>query len=175
MFKKLMKFHIHMVNEKLRKELIDMMKVDQDMRKSDSFDIEVDKKHIERMKMIIAQYGWPKHDLVGEDGARAAWLLVQHSPDPNFQKKCLKLLEQAVKDKQASKEDLAYLTDRVLVHEGKEQLYGTQFYLDKKGKYGPQPIKDRKNLNKRRKELGMEPFEEYEKGLQRRYKESNPS
>lgn len=165
-------------NEKLREELLNMMRVDQDMRKSGTFDLEVDKKHTERMKDIVAQHGWPTHDLAGKDGARAAWLIVQHSPDHGFQKKCLNLLEQAVKDKQASKEDLAYLTDRVLVHEGKEQLYGTQFYLDKQGKYGPQPIKDRKNLNKRRKEMGMEQFEEYEAGLQRKYKEyqeANPS
>ena len=62
-----------------------------------------------------------------------------------------------------SKTNIAYLKDRVLVNNGKKQLFGTQFYTNKKGIFGPRPIKDIKNLNKRRKEYGLPPFSEYKK------------
>src|SRR3712207_1125789 len=50
-----------------------------------------------RMREIIEQYGWPGRGLVGEDGCEAAWLIVQHAVlEPDFQRQCLPLLEQAV-------------------------------------------------------------------------------
>src|SRR5688500_11170778 len=40
-----------------------------------------------RLKEVIAQFGWPGRDLVGEDGAEAAWLIVQHAiGDPPLQR-----------------------------------------------------------------------------------------
>ena len=60
--------------------------------------------------------------------ADAAWLMAQHAiHDPEFQRECLGLLEAAVWQGEASPRNLAYLTDRVLVHEGRPQRYGTQF------------------------------------------------
>ncbi|MBI4140643.1 hypothetical protein HY485_02280 [Candidatus Woesearchaeota archaeon] len=160
------------MNKMLQKELLRMMKEDQDMRRSmkrvEDYDISVDERNLKRMKEIVEMHGWPTYNSVGEDGAFAAWLLVQHADrDPEFQKRCLDLLEQAVKANQADKASLAYLTDRVLVHEGKKQVYGTQFYVDKKGVYGPRPIKDQKHLDERRAAVGLEPFVEYEAGLRK--------
>ena len=71
-----------------------------------------------------------------------AWLLVQHADrDRPFQKQCLELLREAVAKKEASGKDLADLTDRVLVGEGKNQIYGTQF-ITKDGKTTAQPMED---------------------------------
>lgn len=166
----------------LRKELLRIVKEDQDARKdliekapaSDSQALRkmvaIDRKNTARMKEIVEKHGWPGKSLVGEDGAHAAWLLVQHADkDLAFQKRCLKLLEKAVKDGEASGIDLAYLTDRVLVAEKKKQLYGRQFrQLD--GKMEPQPIEDEANLDARRKKVGMSSMAEYRKLMEQVYK-----
>jgi hypothetical protein len=86
---------------------------------------QLDETHIARMKEIIGQYGWPGYDLVGQDGSQAAWVLVQHSGDLEFQKRCLELLTEAASGDDASWSHVAYLIDRILVTEGKPQVYGT--------------------------------------------------
>jgi hypothetical protein len=123
--------------------------------------IEIDRRNTARMKEIVARHGWPGIRLVGEDGANAAWLLVQHADqDPVFQKPCLGLMEEAARKGDASKRHLAYLTDRVLVAEKKKQRYGTQLYYQN-GQLVPQPIEDVANVDKRRAGAGLEPLAEY--------------
>lgn len=161
-------------NEKLREELITMM--DEDQKAGETHDWKnyfevVRKRNTERLKEIISEYGWPGFSLVGKDGSRAAWLLAQHSDhDLEFQKQALGLLKKAVKKEDASKRNLVYLTDRVLRHSGKPQLFGTQFEEKKDGKWGPQPIEDPEHLDERRKKFGLEPFSEYEKIMEELHK-----
>lgn len=52
-----------------------------------------------------------------------------------------------------------------MVNQGKKQKYGTQFYLNKNGELIPRPIYDKKNLNKRRRKVGLENFTRYKKRL----------
>lgn len=33
----------------------------------------------------VATQGWPRRSIVGDRAAKAAWLMIQHSPDFNFQ------------------------------------------------------------------------------------------
>ena len=120
----------------------------------------VDSENTQRLEEIIDRYGWPTHALVGKDGANAAWLLVQHADlSPKFQRKCLDLMAKAPRD-QINLGDLAYLTDRVLLAEGKKQVYGTQFTLVN-GKCKPRPLEDEANVDKRRKDVGLEPLADY--------------
>lgn len=120
----------------------------------------VDARHTARMKEIVKEYGWPTVRMVGSEGATAAWLLVQHADaDPTFQRTCLELMKKLPVG-EVSTVNLAYLTDRVLVNEGKKQVYGTQFWLQN-GKMAPRPIEDEENLEQRRKKAGMQPFSEY--------------
>jgi hypothetical protein len=174
------------INEELRKELADRVKEDQDARKAliaagkmsdpDSMKKmeEIDKRNTAWLKGVIDKHGWPGKSLVGEAGAHDAWLLVQHADhDRPFQKRCLDLLKDAVRKGEASGKDLAYLTDRVLVGEGKKQLYGTQF-TTKDGEMVPSPIEDEANVDKRRKEVGLETLAEYTKTLREFYKQKPP-
>jgi hypothetical protein len=58
----------------------------------------VDATNTARMKAIVQACSWPGRSLVGEDGAQAAWLLVQHADrDPAFQRLCLEPLNGAVR------------------------------------------------------------------------------
>ena len=77
--------------------------------------------------------------------ARKAWLLVQHADaDVKFQRRCLDLMARLPKG-EVSISNLAYLTDRVLLAEGKKQLYGTQF-TSVDGKWQPGPSKTKPML-----------------------------
>jgi hypothetical protein len=112
------------------------------------------------LKEVVAKHGWPGKSLVGADGARAAWLLVQHAdPDVAFQRRCLDSVNKLPRG-EVEAEHLAYLTDRVLLNEGKKQRYGTMLRRED-GKLVPKPIEDEANVDKRRGELGLPPLAEY--------------
>jgi hypothetical protein len=89
------------------------------------------------------------------EAAHAAWLLAQHTP-PDLQEHCLPLLEDAVSRDDASRRDLAYLMDRVLMHRGQPQVYGTQ-YLEKDGILTLWTVQEAGGLDRRRAALGLEP------------------
>ena len=86
---------------------------DHDLRRYQDVIEPVDRANTSRLRDIIGEHGWPGRQLVGEEAAHAAWLLVQHAP-PEFQEECLALLEEAVALSDASPRDLAYLRDRCL-------------------------------------------------------------
>jgi hypothetical protein len=129
----------------------------------------VDAKHTTRMKEIIAKHGWPGRSLVGDDGAHAAWLLVQHA-EASFMAECLPLMEQAVSAEEAFIKDYAYLLDRVRMNQGKPQVYGTQFTSGADGKLALYPIENAALVDERRRNVGLPPMADYEKKLREIYK-----
>ncbi|MFC0429121.1 DUF6624 domain-containing protein [Chryseobacterium scophthalmum] len=177
------------VNEVLKKELDEIMKVDQGYRmlfdseitpeKKDKLlkDLNIDKEEFEKknwqlvaehdslnmqkIKNIISQYGYPGKTLVGEPTNQAAWYVIQHSTKIG---KYLPLIKEAGKKKEIPFTWVAMMEDRYLMNENKEQIYGTQgkgeMTKDKDGKQVfinfVWPVKDLKNVNKRRKEAGFD-------------------
>lgn len=114
-----------------------------------------------RLAEILEAHGWPGRRLVADDGAHAAWLLVQHA-SPAAQRKALPMLQDAVARGDARPGDLAYLEDRVLVAEGKPQRYGTQLSPPEEGRL-PRvaPIEDEACVDGRRAEAKLEPLADY--------------
>lgn len=132
----------------------------------------IDRENRQELQAMIGQFGWPGRALVGETGAHAAWLVAQHADDdPAFQKQCLKLME-AMPDGEVSRQDLAYLTDRVLLASGKKQRYGTQFQQVGR-RFLPQPMEDIKKVDARRRKIGLPPLAQYARELQEFY--GNPA
>jgi hypothetical protein len=120
----------------------------------------MDKNHTKKLKQIVQQIGWPTISAVGKQASFAAWLLVQHADhDLVFQKSCLALM-MALRSNEIDPANIAYLTDRILVSEGKSQIYGTQFYYDQSQKLVLHLTEDRPNLNKRRASIGLEAIQE---------------
>ncbi|OLF15040.1 hypothetical protein BU204_24335 [Actinophytocola xanthii] len=115
----------------------------------------------DRLREIIARYGWPTFRLVGRNGATAAWVIAQHSDhDPGFQQRALTLMRAAARVGQADRIELAYLTDRVAVNHGRPQVYGTQVTcID--DELGPAPLIDPENVDQRRASVGLGPLQEY--------------
>ena len=123
-----------------------------------------------KVKAIIDKYGWLGPDEIGYQGNSTLFLVIQHS-DQVTQEKYLPLMREAVKNKKASGADLALLEDRILLDQGKKQIYGSQITKDNRtGKYMLSPIEDEINVNKRRAEVGLEPIEEYVKHWDIKYK-----
>ena len=121
----------------------------------------IDWRNMARMKRIVDEFGWPTLSMVGEDGARAAWLVAMHADhDTKFQRRCLDLIEAEHEHGEVSPLQVAYLTDRIRTREGKLQVYGTQYdFLDGVRRYFP--IEDLKHVEKRRAEVGLPPLGEY--------------
>ena len=130
----------------------------------------------EKLNEIVDAIGYPTIEKVGEAGSEAAWLVIQHAiGQPAFMKRCAKLLAEAVSENKANPINLAYLTDRIAVFEGKPQLYGTQFDWDENGEMSPQYIEDLAKVNQRRKAIGLNSLEEQTALMRARIKKENQS
>lgn len=165
-------------NEELSGELIKMAEIDQMAAwnafppeeykhlTQDEWEIKKDsiyKNHKLRLEEILKIYGYPGFDLVGKEGEKNYWLMVQHSDfDPDFQRQVLELLEKQVEAGNADSRNFGLLTDRVRLNSGEKQVYGTQVtYVKETGQAIPKPLEDSLNVNKRRRTVGLETIEEY--------------
>lgn len=120
----------------------------------------IDQDNSRWLKQQVSQHGWLGKSSVGKQGARDAWLLVQHADqDLKFQKRCLALIEK-MPEGEVEPIHLAYLTDRIRNAEGKPQLYGTQVRMVG-GQAVLGQVEDPDRLNTRRKQVGMGPIEDY--------------
>jgi hypothetical protein len=151
------------VNENLKKELDEMLRLDQTYRrlfdhgitaekKSEILkELKVDEKHFEekqwqlvvdidslnmqKIEQIISQYGYPGKSLVGEPTNQSAWYVIQHS---NKIGQYLPMIKKAGKEKEIPFTLAAMMEDRFLMNSGQEQIYGTQgageFFINKNGK-----------------------------------------
>ena len=155
-------------------ELQAMVEVDQAMRNRgidnpNEWNETVDHRNTERLKDIVNEMGWPSISKVGYEGSANAWLLVQHADhDPEFQKRCLKLMK-LESEGEVSKRDIAYLEDRIATGDGRSQIYGTQFHTNSDGQPEPLPILDPVNVDKRREEMGLETLYENQRCIQESY------
>ncbi len=120
------------------------------------------------LRDMVAKYGWPTRALVGDSAAKAAWLILQHTEIAGFQEAMLPRLDSAAARGEMPKQDVALLTDRVRVGQGKGQLYGSQFSL-KDGQLVADSIDDLAHVDERRAAIGLPPMTEYTKTLGRMY------
>lgn len=120
----------------------------------------VHKDNSARLASLIEQYGWPGLTLVGEEGAWAAWLIVQHSiGNPPFMRRCLSLLKHSASNGEAITWQVAILEDRIRMYEGKPQIYGSQLHPDKNGQLNTYQIEDPESVNDRRLAVGLNTIE----------------
>jgi archaellum component FlaC len=169
----------------IAKEIIELKNADLTLRDrlvrsgqlGEGYNEEMEELHNKNAKVlndIIDTIGYPTIDKVGKEANEATWLVIQHSiGQPEFMKKCVKLLEISVSKNNSDSKNLAYLTDRIAVLEGKPQLYGTQFDWDKFGSFSPNPFDDLNKVNERRKSIGLNTIEEQTEIIRARVKIEN--
>ncbi len=160
------------MNVALRDELVGMAEEDQRVRAAlvadgSLFDgyhptmKAVHDKNAARLNQIIEQHGWPGRSLVGEEGARAAWLVLQHAiGHPELQRKGLVLLQEAVSRGDVPAVEVAMLHDRICFFEGSPQRYGTQYDWTESGELAPWTIEDEEGVDERRRAVGLPPLAE---------------
>jgi len=160
------------MNDTLRAELLQMRQQDLALRAELARDgslfdgyaprmADLHRRHNARLRSILAEVGWPGRSLVGEDGAAAAWLLLQHAIlDPDLMRSALPLLEAAVQAGEAEPGHLAMLVDRIRALEGRPQVYGTSHDWDAGGELTPLPIEEPDLVDARRRGMKLDPLAE---------------
>ena len=167
------------IDQPLRRELLARVENDQAVRQkviaegaggSWEQTVPVDRDNTAWLKKMVAEKGWPTRSMVGEDGSKAAFLIAQHATlDPGFQEQVLAQVQAALEQKEADPADFALLKDRVLLHQGKPQLYGTQFKTDPDGTMFLDTTQDLDGLDARRRAMGLPPIADYKKTLSELY------
>lgn len=167
------------IDQPLRRELLDLALRDQAVREhigevmtrygrnspqgdsaARAMDL-VDAPLLARLREIVALRGWPGRPLVADDGAHAAWLIIQHAP-ADVQRSLLPLIRSAITRGEGRLGDLALIEDRVLVAAGKPQLYGSQMRYSSTG---GAPMLDSlvrpECVDLRRSAMGLDPLADY--------------
>ncbi len=121
----------------------------------------IDKRNMKRLEEMIARYGWPTKRMVGKEASESAFLIVQHA-DLVSQQKYFPLLKAAAMKKEARPDHVAMMEDRMLMGEGKKQIYGTGLRTDDVTKeLKLWPIENEEEVDARRAAVGLPPMAEY--------------
>ena len=157
------------MNEALRQELVAMRAEDLRVREELASTGELSQGYAPRMEAvhranaarlreIIDEHGWPDEESAGNDGAGAAWFIAQHAiGEPEFQRRVLAILEEAVSQGRAPAAHRAFLYDRIAMYEGRPQRYGTQYMPSADGQNRRWTTEDPERLNERRAYAGLPP------------------
>ena len=158
--------------QQIKREFLKRLELDQDVRKilNISKMKRLGRDNVVYLKSVLDDIGYPDKTKIGAKASKAAFVMAQHADrDINFQKKYLRLMKKS-DPKYTEKKFIAYLDDRIRVAEGKRQYYGTQFKIKSNGELEPQPIFKPKELDKRRKIMGLSEFSYYRRKLENNYK-----
>jgi hypothetical protein len=159
------------MNHPLRDELLRLEAYDQAVRAELAADgslfesyhprmAAVHRAHAARLREIISEFGWPGEAMVDRDGAKAAWLVAQHSiGEPDFMRRCRTLLDEASARGEVPRWHFALMDDRIRVYEGRPQRYGSQLRGGPDG-LEPFPLEDPAKVEQWRRELGLPPLDE---------------
>ncbi|MBX9786077.1 MAG: hypothetical protein K2Y08_01945 [Alphaproteobacteria bacterium] len=157
----------------LDQEIRDLIIKDVNNRKTHKLLEEIDHFHTNHLKSMVKEYDWVTILKFDEEMAHQAWLLVQHADhDPDFQTSFMSALEKLCPLNETYRKNYAYIYDRIASNRGLKQRYGTQVKVE-----GNQvellPYEGSLNdLNKRRREIGLESIQEYLKTLKKYYVKS---
>jgi len=136
--------------------------LDQDMRKNGGgIDRKIDRKNLVTVVSLIEKCGMPSLDNVTTQQMSTIWLVFQHS-DNYHRKKYLSILKKSAKNGDLRKSQMALMEDRILMMDGKPQIYGSQITKNyDTGAWMIYELKDPEHVNKRRAEVGLKPLNEY--------------
>lgn len=170
-----------LTHRELRSELLEMRRVDQEARIKclGSADQQmkcfreiaekIDAPHTKRLNEIFEKHGFPSLAMVGDDGLRAFMLLVQHAVSDDIRERAREPMRLAFERKEIPPDRYAAFIDRLLVNQGKPQIYGSNFEM-KDGRMVMSPVEDPAGLNNRRRAAGLPPIEKYAEMLRELYK-----
>ena len=112
---------------------------------------------------ILQTYGYPSKTIVGTNNS-VIWLVIQHS-DVECQKAYYPMLRQAAEEGELSWDNIALLEDRIAMHEGRPQRYGSQVVENSEGELVIYTLLDKDSVDIWRAAVGLNPLEEYAKQM----------
>ena len=125
----------------------------------------VDSLNQTRVFGILDNDGWPSN--LSDKANRAIWIVIDHS-DLTSRSKYLSFVRAKADEGILDKSDYAMLNDRVLMEEGKPQVYGTQIKMaatfdgeDMAMQLYLWPVENPDALDSLRRSVGLSPIEEY--------------
>lgn len=136
-------------------QLDSLKQIDQAVRSE--YNPKADRANLEMVVNIIEQCGMPE----SPGSVHAIFLILQHN-HTIYQKKYIDPLKAAAERGNIGQSSIAMMEDRILVSDGKPQIYGTQVY--RKGgeeAWKLYDIVEPERVNIRRAEVGLGPIEEY--------------
>lgn len=129
----------------------------------------IDHRNTQRLKVLLENRGWFTDEEVGSRAASAAFSVVSHADDLDFQKAVLAKMEPLVATGKAPN-GYANLYDRVALQEKRPQRYGTQGTSCVGDKHAvPADLEVPASVDQRRAALGLEPMSVYLAGLDKTY------
>ncbi|MCB0572851.1 MAG: hypothetical protein KDC66_23945 [Phaeodactylibacter sp.] len=147
-------YHIHVAEQKIGRGS-PVVRALWDLKKM------INDKNEERLEEIINEQGWPKESDVKGNAAQAAFLIIQHA-NLEKQKQYIGMLKSACEQGEASWPSYALMYDRIEMREGRPQFYGSQVRFNAgSGQYEPHEILEPEYVNKRRREVGLGPIQDY--------------
>lgn len=113
------------------------------------------------LEEIVSIHGWPNEANSTRAGAGNALLMAaQGDHDPAFQVRMLRLMEREVKTGGLEGWEFAGAYDGVMLKLTGKQLYGTHFTCGEE-KSALEKLEDPDRIGELRKEMGLEPIEDY--------------
>jgi len=114
--------------------------------------------HMDKLDGMISSTGWVSSEKYGKTASEQAISIIKNAPAERLGP-YLDMLLKAAQTGDANPADVAYVHDKLLMHRGKKQLYGTQIaFNEKKGINDVYPIQDEANVDERRAKVGLGPL-----------------
>ena len=147
---------------KTQEILNNVYSLDQDMRlNGGEIDSKIDRENLVTIVSLIEKCGMPTLKEVNQKQMSAIWLVFQHA-DNYHRKKYLSQLKKSAENGDLRKSQMALMEDRILMIDGKPQIYGSQISQDREnGGWKIYDLANPETVDKRRAEIGMEPLSEY--------------
>lgn len=123
----------------------------------------IDRENLVKVVSLIEKCGMPTLNEVDQQQMSAIWLVFQHA-DNYHRKKYLPQLKKSAQNGDLRKSHMALMEDRILMMDGKPQIYGSQISEDREnGGWKIYDLQNPETVDKRRAEIGMQPLSEYVK------------
>lgn len=134
--------------------------LDQAARNMQTYDPRADYANLAFVVNVIEQCGMPE----SRSSLDAVFLILQHNHGI-YQKKYIDRLRAAAEQGKLKRSSVAMMEDRILVDDGKPQIYGTQVSRKRGGEWRLNDLLEPERVNIRRARVGLGPIEEYLKNF----------
>ncbi|MEZ4808163.1 MAG: DUF6624 domain-containing protein [Flavobacteriales bacterium] len=120
----------------------------------------LDRMNVDTLEKIIAEFGFPGMDMVGPEGNKTVWLVLQHA-DVDVMERYNDMFRHSCEQGLTPMKYYAYFYDRLLILRGNTKVkYGCVFARHSDGQYY-MDLEDPGCINRIRESVGLEPLDSY--------------